>query len=288
MDSEKLDSWLDEIRQMVAVGPGLRAKQVVTSEKTLPCGEVVTCMLTAQYLGLGSTKYHTRFKIGDTIASRATVIQRLNGESADFSVNEALREAFEAQAPEIALSYTAHITRAYEHQRTIRGPSLRVTTVFDTAYLFLRESIYPVCDATYEPGTGHRQKVAAYTLNPEKLQKVADAHGHEAALDWFYKTNMKLGKLDAAEVVSRSGGSICVKGFRSGKLVLLEQQRVLKESKKGRLFHQYPARLYVDGQFFSAIDFHKMFRLLEAGADANKPKEQEETHEIEHSEAPQG
>ena len=46
---------------------------------------------------------------------------------------------------------------------------------------------------------------------------------------------------------------------RDGQKIVLDQQRVLKFSSKGKMFHQFPARIYVDGKFYPEAVYKEMF-----------------------------
>ncbi len=87
----------------------------------------------------------------------------------------------------------------------------------------------------------------------------AEKYGEHAALDWFHKTGAKLGELEDATLLGASGGDVSVNGLRAGRQVSMQQQRILKASPKGKLFHQFPARIYVDGKFTPEADYIRMF-----------------------------
>lgn len=92
------------------------------------------------------------------------------------------------------------------------------------------------------------------------------------------KTERKLEGATLTHLDYAGGGVMTVLGQIQGRNVRMEQIRVLKASSKGNLFHQWPARLYVDGQFVSETEYDALFGKVAA------PKEKRKTHQQVHEE----
>lgn len=238
--------------------------RTATVSTVIESGQTVTCTKNESKDCYGQSKVVTQFKVDGKVTSWATVDLLMGGRRAERGINEALRVAFEAQAPTIIQNYVDYIKASYEEQVTKRGPALALSNIWDDDRFFLKESIHPVCDATLDATKPHRNVVSAWTLNADKLLKVATAFGYAAALDWFNKTNSKLGALELPNLLVSRGGFVEITGTRAGKAIRMSQQQVLKRSKLGRLFYQYPARIYIDEKFTPEREYIKQFDLPKA------------------------
>lgn len=76
---------------------------------------------------------------------------------------------------------------------------------------------------------------------------------------WANKVQAKMGELDDATVHYVSGTAFRITGTRGGRKVTIEQHMIINVSRLGRLFNQWPSRIYVDGQFTSEAKYKKMF-----------------------------
>ena len=65
----------------------------------------------------------------------------------------------------------------------------------------------------------------------------------------------KLGDLDSVKIEFLAGADCIVKGKKNGHDVVINQQTVWKENQSGTIYPQFPARIYVDGQFTPASKF---------------------------------
>lgn len=98
-------------------------------------------------------------------------------------------------------------------------------------------------------------------LNEEAVEAKATKYAEMVALQWFYKTNAKLGEMAEATLVRESSGEVIVTGTKAdGSKVRMQQQRVLKRGPvSGELFNQFPSHLYVDGKFHTAHEYVAKF-----------------------------
>jgi hypothetical protein len=93
-----------------------------------------------------------------------------------------------------------------------------------------------------------------------ELAAAAKRYGEETATGWYYKMSTKLGKATDVKAISDpTRGNLTLSGTVNGFNVVIEQQVVYKMSSKGTPFHQFPARIYVDGKFMTEAEFAKAF-----------------------------
>lgn len=106
--------------------------------------------------------------------------------------------------------------------------------------------------------TSHKREVYStdaptYYLDEEKLAKNADDWAHMQVDGMIAKTVSKIGDLDECHLTFHGGGDFQIKGKSwCGARVHVEQQTVIKRSKKGTIFAQFPMRIWVNGKFNSA------------------------------------
>jgi hypothetical protein len=88
-----------------------------------------------------------------------------------------------------------------------------------------------------------------WSLNLEAVHKAAARHADAVIAECTAKLVQKLHSLEAVEVIDFFGFQrFTVRGWSNGHTVLVEQQMIVNVSAKGKLFNQYPARIYVDGK----------------------------------------
>lgn len=77
------------------------------------------------------------------------------------------------------------------------------------------------------------------------------------------KLDAKIAGVVDVEVVSASGGAawfVVVGKLADGRAVRVEQDQIVNVSKLGKLFNQWPARIYLDGKKTSEAAFARMVR----------------------------
>ena len=103
----------------------------------------------------------------------------------------------------------------------------------------------------------------------DRLAAKAKQYGEDMALNWYYKMAAKLGSgVTITLADDDQGGDVMLSGTvtkdGTSAAVEVQQQRVSKVSSRGVFFHQFPARIYVNGQFITEADFAKWFHNLKA------------------------
>lgn len=97
----------------------------------------------------------------------------------------------------------------------------------------------------------------------DQLRKQFERHalviGMDAAVQWYEKACEKLGPLEDASVTFDAEGGCIVSGWRERREIVMMQQRVFKASKNGKDFTQYPARIYVNGEYTPDAIYQALF-----------------------------
>lgn len=200
-------------------------------------------------------------KIADEKAAKAQAIERVQ------SLNPTLLAEFEKQAPAIAREFEDYVRRVYA---IMQGafPDGVPSWVPDTGPLSkYRQNVMmlqAVCDLHSKPGPSGNahgmDQIRTMTLKEDTLKAKATKYGEEVAVQWFYKTNGKLGALDDAKLINDNGGDVHVTGKRGGKRVEIVQQRIINTSPLGKAFHQFPSRIYVDGKFVTEAAYVELMK----------------------------
>lgn len=155
-----------------------------------------------------------------------------------------LTEALAKFQPVIERSYRAIVLDRFKAATAKLGPFLEnVYNDWDFARVFnstIRQNV------TNTPG--------GFCLDEAKLSRNAQAYAVATIAEWESKITSKLTDLDRAEVKALDGCSFRITGYRGtghDTLVEIVQSMILNVSSKGKLFNQFPARIYVNGKFTS-------------------------------------
>lgn len=115
------------------------------------------------------------------------------------------------------------------------------------------ETIRPCCESTSNIPSQNE-----YLLSETRLDRFANARAQEMADDILGKVDSKVGELTDAIVHRAGGANFQITGMKGDRKVFIEQNQILNVSSKGKLFNQFPSRIYVDGKFTSAANFAKI------------------------------
>lgn len=119
---------------------------------------------------------------------------------------------------------------------------------------------YSVWKETVQPCTerqGNRM-TDPIVLSEERVARFSLAQAELFAEELIAKVNSKAGELADSKAIRVSGANFVITGKKDDKQVTIEQNQIINVSVKGKLFNQYPARIYVNGKFTSAAAFNKM------------------------------
>ena len=148
--------------------------------------------------------------------------------------------------------FTGQITRS------VRATFIELTAKFGPSvkgvansrqYHVWAETVRPCCERS------SNRMSATYSLSEERLAAFAAALSADMADDVLGKVNAKVGELGNAEAHRVSGADFVITGTKHGHEVRIEQNQIINCSVKGKLFNQYPSRIYVDGKFTPAAKF---------------------------------
>lgn len=95
------------------------------------------------------------------------------------------------------------------------------------------------------------------SLNAEAIGRAAQQYADDQIAAFTTKLVLKIGNLTSVTVhdLSASGFTFTISGKLGERKVLVEQSRIINQSANGLLFHQWPARIYVDGKFMSELAY---------------------------------
>lgn len=105
---------------------------------------------------------------------------------------------------------------------------------------------------------GNRMDSLAVGVNQDWLTKQAEVYAELTIADFVAKLTKKLESLTDVEVLWANGDKFTITGKLGDRKVTVHQDRVFKVSPKGTPFHQWPARIYVDGKFTPEVSFKKL------------------------------
>ena len=119
-------------------------------------------------------------------------------------------------------------------------------------YSVWRETVRPCCDRS------SNRMDATFSLNDSSVDSFSTTLAGEMADELLNKINQKIGSIEGGKAVRVSGANFIIVGSKNGNSVRIEQNQIINCSVKGKLFNQYPSRIYVDGKFVSAAKFGAM------------------------------
>jgi len=172
-----------------------------------------------------------------------------------------LREAMLIYAPELAEDYKSFVRNTFNNMKRDLGDNL-VGIYNDWRWANTFHSISANLKRTCPPAVYSYQEVIKYPyiIAEEDLEINAKTYGERIALEWFNKMLTKLVDIDDVIVSEpNNGGNITINGSRCNNNIYIEQQRIINVSKLGTVFHQFPARIYVNGKFYSEAGYKKLF-----------------------------
>ena len=122
---------------------------------------------------------------------------------------------------------------------------------------FFRELGQKLIDGLYDRPSQVAQEPS---LNVAAVEKLSTRLAEDAIESMILKLIAKLGRLEEATLLSVNvnTGWMQFSGSVDGKKVFLEQSRIINCSSKGKLFHQWPARITLEGKKVSEAAFKKL------------------------------
>jgi len=171
-------------------------------------------------------------------------------------MTDALKESMLVYAPALAADYDAFVRRQFKAIIDDLGPELKGvyrSSRWARSFQAIRDSLHQEVSSSYRSST--------YSLDESKLKQNAKRYGEQVSLEWYGKLRAKLGELENVTVSPPNrGGDVVVTGNHKDDKVRIVQQRIFKVSQLGTPFHQFPARIYVNGKFMSEDSYKKVVR----------------------------
>lgn len=232
---------------------------------TLPDGKVASCTITVTAARFGKTNARTQYKLDGKVIAKTTLERTMSGTlGAIAPINEALRAEFEAHAPVLEREHRTYLDALWKsmEERNPGGVPYSPRYTSPDYYLMLATFVTLV-DKVSTPGLRPYQPDpdAKAKLNPKRLARHCREFGLASALEWFEKTGVKLGEIESPQLLHDDGGELIVVGSREGIEIRMVQRCVTNQSPLGKLFNQYPARIYLDGSFITEAAYKERYRL---------------------------
>ena len=164
-----------------------------------------------------------------------------------------ITEAFEPLKPAIAAEFIRYVTKTLGKVEEKYPGFVRVG--YEWGYLTDSYRQFSTFLKPVDP------KEISYNLpqmiDNEKIAEKSVQYAEDAVAGCIAKLTKKLGALDTASVKSMNLDlmTFVIEGTANGKKVFVEQQCILKVSSRGKMFNQFPARIYVDGDFTPEKNF---------------------------------
>ena len=185
-----------------------------------------------------------------------------------------LKDAMKVYAPELAKDYKDFVRTTLKNIQEDLGVGLK--GVFGSGKWYrpfsaIRGSIVK----KYPPGVHSLRPEESdkipYKIHEEKLDKNADEYGERVAIEWYEKINLKVGGLSRVSTTRPRGGDIKIVGYIDGDKIVVDQQRIINVSSRGTLFHQFPARIYLNEKFISEAKYKKLLLVKDREASLLDP-----------------
>jgi hypothetical protein len=98
------------------------------------------------------------------------------------------------------------------------------------------------------------------TINHERIKAMGKRYADDQIAAFTMKLTRKLGALQNVEIfdLSVNAFEFTIQGELGNELVRVQQSRIINCSTKGKLFHQWPARIYVNGKPTSEAAFKRL------------------------------
>lgn len=180
-------------------------------------------------------------------AGRETVTRERTEQAASFRGNNPeLAAAIEEQKPALAETYRTSLDSVLARLVSKYGPKLKGTA--NTGDYSRMQSLRSVLTRD-ENG---------YHIDPDKATEEANKYADAVAQEWLHKISGKMAEMESAEVHRMTGIEFSISGTVKGKKVHIIQDMIVNRSVYGLPFNQFPARIYVEGQFMPELAYKKM------------------------------
>jgi hypothetical protein len=169
-----------------------------------------------------------------------------------------LKAALEEYKPTIEDRYKSYVTSMLENLKKLFGPKLQ--GVANSKYYSVYESIRGNIKLVKENENDYRPSaIGEYFIDEDRINRGATLYAERTIESWLGKIQSKMGDLADAKVHRLNDMRFEIEGARNGRSVRIDQDMIINQSSKGKLFNQFPARIYVDGKFFSEAKYKELW-----------------------------
>jgi hypothetical protein len=139
----------------------------------------------------------------------------------------------------------------FQFENIVENLGAELENINNTRFANLfRNTLKPCCIKNPE---GH------YEIDASKLHIFVSDKAKQQTQALIAKINAKVSELESPSIHHLSGFNFSISGYRSGYKVTIRQSMIVNVSTKGKLFNQFPARIYLNGKPFSASSYAKFF-----------------------------
>jgi hypothetical protein len=169
---------------------------------------------------------------------------------------DTLKEAMLQYAPQLEKDYNDYVRTTFREMVEDIGPDLKGVYNSRRWARMFRNSIRPnVCS---DSPFGSFHNASSYRIDDAALARNAKRYGADTSLAWYSKMKSKLCDLENVTVSDpRMGSQVTVSGTHGDNKVEVFQHAIINVSPLGTLFHQFPARIYVNNKFQSEAQYKK-------------------------------
>jgi hypothetical protein len=166
---------------------------------------------------------------------------------------ENLKDQLVAMQPNIEIMFASNVARMFGLITMRRTNTFNVRRMlYDRDYPTLMAIRHMLDESDNADGT------KTFALNADKVALHGKRYAEETSMMWYEKICNKLVELDDAIVTKADIHEVRIYGNRNGKRIQMEQHIIINSSSKGKLFNQFPCRIYVDGKFTSEAKYKQM------------------------------
>lgn len=159
---------------------------------------------------------------------------------------------FESYKPKIVDRYKSMVTYQFNHIKEALGPECKGASMHHRYFKMWNETVRP----NVKRINIDRFCIGGeYVIDEEKLNINATQYAEETLEAWEYKINSKLIGTTDLEVKYLDGFRFVITGKRDNNKISIEQDMIVNVSSRGKLFNQYPSRIYIDGKFISEAKY---------------------------------
>ncbi len=166
-------------------------------------------------------------------------------------MNDNIKNEMLKYAPALALDYKNFVTKTFESIEKQFGIDLK--GIYNSYSYRTFQGIR--CNLKQ---TQIEYNKYIYEIDNDLLERNSQKYGIDTALLWYEKMICKLGDLDNVTVTPpNNSGDVTITGTHIDNKIIIKQYPIINMSKYGTLFHQFPARIYVNGKAQSENEYKR-------------------------------